>query len=61
MSDAILNNDELSVRPITAFIAHVLRLFFNCVCIGTEFRDTVCDVCPAGSYSDGTFCKLHTK
>ncbi len=58
MSDAILNNDELSVRPVTAFIAHVLRL--NCVCIGTEFRDTVCDDCP-GSYSDGTFCKLHTK
>uniref|UniRef100_A0A8C1LTU2 TNFR-Cys domain-containing protein n=1 Tax=Cyprinus carpio TaxID=7962 RepID=A0A8C1LTU2_CYPCA len=28
---------------------------------GTEFRDTVCDYCPAGSYSDGTFCKLHTK
>ncbi|XP_058613970.1 tumor necrosis factor receptor superfamily member 14-like [Onychostoma macrolepis] len=27
---------------------------------GTEFRDTVCDVCPGGSYSDGTFCKLHT-
>ncbi|XP_059381708.1 tumor necrosis factor receptor superfamily member 14-like isoform X2 [Carassius carassius] len=27
---------------------------------GTEFRDTVCDVCPAGSYSDGTLCKLHT-
>ncbi|KAK2898503.1 hypothetical protein Q8A67_009921 [Cirrhinus molitorella] len=28
---------------------------------GTEFSDTVCDYCPAGSYSDGTFCKLHTK
>ncbi|XP_026107810.1 tumor necrosis factor receptor superfamily member 14-like isoform X2 [Carassius auratus] len=27
---------------------------------GTEFRDTVCDHCPAGSYSDGTVCKLHT-
>lgn len=27
---------------------------------GTEFRDTVCDDCPAGSYSNGTFCKLHT-
>ncbi|XP_026108454.1 tumor necrosis factor receptor superfamily member 14-like [Carassius auratus] len=27
---------------------------------GTEFRDTVCDHCPAGSYSDGTLCILHT-
>uniref|UniRef100_A0A8C1UYG0 TNFR-Cys domain-containing protein n=1 Tax=Cyprinus carpio TaxID=7962 RepID=A0A8C1UYG0_CYPCA len=27
---------------------------------GTEFRDTVCKDCPVGSYSDGTFCKLHT-
>ncbi|XP_059381391.1 tumor necrosis factor receptor superfamily member 14-like [Carassius carassius] len=27
---------------------------------GTEFRDTVCDDCPAGSYSDGTVCRLHT-
>ncbi|XP_051509187.1 tumor necrosis factor receptor superfamily member 14-like isoform X1 [Myxocyprinus asiaticus] len=28
---------------------------------GTEFRDTVCGDCPAGSYSDGTLCKLYTK
>ncbi|XP_051760500.1 tumor necrosis factor receptor superfamily member 3-like isoform X2 [Ctenopharyngodon idella] len=28
---------------------------------GTEFSDTVCDHCPAGSYSNGTLCKLHTK
>lgn len=27
---------------------------------GTEFSDTVCYNCPAGSHSDGTFCKLHT-
>ncbi|KAI2661729.1 Tumor necrosis factor receptor superfamily member 14 [Labeo rohita] len=27
---------------------------------GTEFSDTVCDDCPAGSYSNGTLCKLHT-
>ncbi|XP_026108978.1 tumor necrosis factor receptor superfamily member 14-like [Carassius auratus] len=27
---------------------------------GTEFRDTVCDHCPAGSYSNVTFCILHT-
>ncbi|XP_073672320.1 tumor necrosis factor receptor superfamily member 14-like [Paramisgurnus dabryanus] len=27
---------------------------------GTEFRDTECAPCPAGSYSDGTLCKLHT-
>ncbi|XP_067250856.1 tumor necrosis factor receptor superfamily member 14 isoform X4 [Chanodichthys erythropterus] len=27
---------------------------------GTEFSDTVCDDCPAGSYSNGTICKLHT-
>nr|XP_055023402.1 tumor necrosis factor receptor superfamily member 14-like isoform X1 [Misgurnus anguillicaudatus]XP_055023403.1 tumor necrosis factor receptor superfamily member 14-like isoform X1 [Misgurnus anguillicaudatus] len=27
---------------------------------GTEFRDAVCAPCPAGSYSDGTLCKLHT-
>ncbi|XP_026102131.1 tumor necrosis factor receptor superfamily member 14-like isoform X1 [Carassius auratus] len=28
---------------------------------GTEFSDTVCEECPAGSYSDGILCKLHTK
>ncbi|XP_073722926.1 tumor necrosis factor receptor superfamily member 14-like isoform X1 [Misgurnus anguillicaudatus] len=27
---------------------------------GTEFQNTECADCPAGSYSDGTLCKLHT-
>ncbi|XP_057212642.1 tumor necrosis factor receptor superfamily member 14 isoform X2 [Triplophysa rosa] len=27
---------------------------------GTGFQDTVCAECPAGSYSNGTLCKLHT-
>uniref|UniRef100_A0A673HGV3 Tumor necrosis factor receptor superfamily member 5-like n=1 Tax=Sinocyclocheilus rhinocerous TaxID=307959 RepID=A0A673HGV3_9TELE len=27
---------------------------------GQSFINTVCDYCPAGSYSNGTFCKLHT-
>ncbi|KAF4118037.1 tumor necrosis factor receptor superfamily member 14-like [Onychostoma macrolepis] len=27
---------------------------------GTEFSDTVCNGCPVGSYSEGTFCKFHS-
>ncbi|XP_065098602.1 tumor necrosis factor receptor superfamily member 14-like isoform X2 [Paramisgurnus dabryanus] len=27
---------------------------------GTEFQNTECADCPAGSYSDGTLCQLHT-